>query len=190
MKRGTENLEKSRTNLKILKMIKVFSFDAETNGLWGQAFSIAAVVQHENGKIETFLGRCPIQEEINDWVKENVLPQMENIPENYSSYEELLKAFIAFYLQHKDGADVIVHMGLPVEARVLIDAHSMGILGDWDAPYPLIDICAFPEIGTSVDSYNKEHGLDLFLPDVEGGTHNPLYDSYAALVAYDSLMMK
>ena len=169
-------------------MKKVFSFDAETNGLWGKAFSIAVVLQQENGKIETFLGRCPIQEEVNGWVAENVLPQMEGIPENYSSYEELLKAFITFYLQHKDGADVIVHMGLPVEARVFIDAHNLGILGDWDAPYPLIDISALPEIGTSVDTYNKEHGLNNLIPEMEGGTHNPLYDSYAALVAYDDLM--
>jgi len=169
-------------------MRKVFSFDAETNGLWGKSFAIAAIVQFEDGNRVEFLGRCPIQEEVNSWVAENVLPQMEGIPENYSSYEELLKAFIAFYLQHKDGADIIVHMGLPVEARVFLDAHTLGILGDWDAPYPLVDISAFPEIGTSVDTYNGEHGLNNLIPEVEGGTHNPLYDSYAALAAYNDIL--
>ena len=166
-------------------MKKIFSFDAETNGLWGQAFSIAAVLQNEDGKTIEFLGRCPIQENINPWVAENVLPQMEDVPENYSSYKELLKAFTAFYMDNKDGADIIVHMGLPVEAKLFIDAHNMGIIGDWDAPYPLIDICAFPEVGTSVDSYNRDNGIEV---PFMGSTHNPLYDSYAALAAYKNII--
>lgn len=169
-------------------MKKVFSFDAETNGLWGKAFAIAAVVQLEDGNRVEFIGRCPIEEPINGWVKENVLPQMEGIPTNYSNYEDLLKGFVQFYLQNKEGADIIVHMGLPVEARVFIDAHELSILGDWDAPFPLIDISAFPEINTSVDTYNRKHGLNNLIPEVEGGTHNPLFDSYAALVAYNDIL--
>ena len=58
-------------------MAKIFSLDAEANGLWGQAFAIAAVVADENGQeIDQFTGRCPIQGKINHWVAENVLPQM------------------------------------------------------------------------------------------------------------------
>jgi len=171
-------------SIAIGKMKKIFSFDAETNGLWGQAFSIAAVLQEEDGSKIEFLGRCPIQEPINEWVAENVLPQMEGILENFSSYEELLAAFMAFYLMNKNGADIIVHMGLPVEARLFLDAHSMGIIDDWDAPYPLIDISAFPEIGTSVDSYNDRNMVEIAYT---GSTHNPLYDSYAALAAYERL---
>ena len=34
---------------------KIFSFDAETNGLWGQAFSIGAVV-YEDGRELPFTG--------------------------------------------------------------------------------------------------------------------------------------
>lgn len=30
-------------------MNKIFSFDAETNGLWGQAFAVAAVVEEDQG---------------------------------------------------------------------------------------------------------------------------------------------
>lgn len=166
-------------------MKKVISFDAETNGLWGQAFSIAAVLQEEDGTTKEFLGRCPIQEPINEWVEKNVLPEMEDIEENFSSYEELLNGFMGFYLNNKEGADIIVHMGLPVEARLFIDAHNMGILGDWDAPYPLIDICTFPEIGTSVDSYNRRN--EIVVP-FKGSTHNPLFDSYAALAAYNHII--
>ena len=168
--------------------MKIFSFDAETNGLWGKAFSIAAVLKDEDDNIKEFLGRCPIKEPINEWVEKNVLPEMESIPENYKDYESLLKAFIDFYMANKQDAVILVHMGLPVEARLFIDAHNMGILGDWDAPYPLVDCSALPEIGTSVDTYNANHGIEVKPESFNGGTHNPLYDSYAAMYAYEHVI--
>ncbi|MDP2735113.1 MAG: hypothetical protein Q8P12_02815, partial [bacterium] len=33
-----------------MKVKKIFSFDAETNGLWGQAFAVSAAV-YEDGKL-------------------------------------------------------------------------------------------------------------------------------------------
>lgn len=78
---------------------------------------------------------------------------------------------------------MLVHMGLPVESKIFLDAHAFGIIGDWDAPYPLVDISAIPEIGVSVDTYNKNNRI--ILPEMEGGTHNPMYDSLAAAYAYD-----
>jgi hypothetical protein len=169
--------------------MKIFSFDAETNGLWGKAFAIAVVI-HDTKSLETseWIGRCPIQGEINSWVKENVLTQMEGIEITHNSYEDLLKGFIEFYMANKQDATILVHMGLPVEAKLFIDAHDMGILGDWDAPYPLVDCSAFPSIGTSVDNYNVSDGLVIDADKFQGGTHNPLYDSYAALYAYVSVM--
>lgn len=162
-------------------MKKIFSFDAETNGLWGCAFAISAVVK-DGDDVKTFIGRCPITEDVNPWVKENVLPQMENIPVDCKDYSDLLKKFSEFYLENKSDSDIIVHMGVPVEAKVLLDMHSHGFIGDWDGPYPLIDISAYPEIGDSCDTYNKVNGIEI--PDLDGGTHNPLYDSWSALLAY------
>ena len=163
----------------------ILSFDAETNGLWGQAFSIGAILYSPKGEeISRFVGRAPIEEEINPWVKENVLPQMEGIKENYASYEELLKGFMDWRKEHKENATELVHMGVPVESRLFTDAHSMGIIGDWDGPYPLVDVATIPEIGDSTDGYNTKNGI---LPDpanFEGGTHNPLYDSASAAMAY------
>lgn len=165
--------------------MKIFSLDAETNGLYGQAFALAAVVKNEDGSIAQFLGRCPIEGEIDSWVEDHVLPEMKGIEENYSSYEKLLKAFSSFYYRHKTNADIIVHMGVPVEAKIFIDLVKTGWVDMWDGPYPLIDISAYKEIGTSVDSYNKSHGIEV---PFEGSTHNPLYDSWAALVAYEHYM--
>ncbi len=162
-------------------MKKVFSFDAETNGLWGQAFSIAAIVYDENGKeITRFIGRCPIEGDVNPWVKENVLPKIEDIPVSHNSYDELLADFANFYLANKADAHVIVHMGVPVEATLLKDAHSRGYIGDWDGPFPLIDVAGnlqqAGENPTSCDSYVAKYGLKV----AEGNSHNPLYDSEVA----------
>ena len=171
---------------------KVFSFDAETNGLWGQAFAIGAVVYDENGcETKKFYGRCPIEGTVDSWVNENVLPQMAGMPETADSYEALLRQFAEFYMANKEGSDIIVHMGVPVEAKLFLDLHKMGIIGDWDAPYPLIDIAGnLLQAGfdpTSVDKYNADHGISVPMPE-PGGTHNPLYDSRAAALCYIDLM--
>lgn len=168
-------------------MRKIFSFDCETNGLWGKAFSIGAVVYNEDGTTETFIARCLIDGEVNEWVRENVLPNMMDIEITHDDYDSMLSAFAQFYLAHKKDADIIVHMGLPVEVRVLIDMHDKGFIGDWEAPYPLIDISAFPQIDTSVDLYNRLNGIEI---DFKGSVHNPLYDSISAAKAYAHLINK
>ena len=167
-------------------MKKIFSFDAETNGLHGKAFAAAAVVRLEGRSIIEYIARCPIEDNVNDWVIENVLPQMEKVAITHDSYSEMLESFAKFYLENKNDANIIVHMGLPVEAKMLIDMHKMGFIGDWDMPYPLVDISAYHEIGTSVDTFNEKNGI--LIPSFEGGTHNPLYDSYAALYAYEKVI--
>ncbi len=131
---------------------------------------------------KTFLERCPIDGEVNSWVSENVLPKMKNIKINSHSYTDMLKSFSEFYLENKEYAYIIVHVGFPVETRVLQDMHKFGYILDWDAPFPLTDISTLPEIGTSVDEYNKENGLEV---SCNSDSHNPLYDATAAAVAYE-----
>ena len=172
--------------------MKVFSFDAETNGLWGKPFSIAAIV-YENGEETTrFVGRCPIKGKTDSWVAENVLPQMEGIEETHKSYDELLADFAKFYLDNKSDADVIIHMGVPVESKVIIDMHSRGFIGDRDGPYPLIDIAGnlqqAGENPTSVDEYAKKYGVAVDPAKFVGGTHNPLFDSAQAAAVYHHLI--
>ncbi len=170
---------------------KVFSWDCETNGLLGQAFAIGAVL-YENGKeVKKFYARCQIEGDVNLWVKENVLPQMEGMEVTHSSYEEMIKAFAEFFLENKADADVIFHMGCPVEARVILDMHDNKFIGDWDGAYPWLDIAGcLLQAGfdcTSVDGYNADHGIIVPQPEA-GGTHNPLYDSRAAALCYMDLM--
>lgn len=168
--------------------MKIFSFDAETNGLYGEAFSIGAIVMENGQETSTFVARCPIEGEVNPYVAENVLPQMEQISETHENYDAMLESFMQYYMDNKEDADVIVHMGVPVEAKLFLDAHKKGIINDYDGPYPLIDISAYPEVGTSVDTYNRNN--NIVVPDIEGGTHNPIYDSRAAALSYQSVMQK
>ena len=101
---------KNLTNrIQELNQMQIISFDAETNGLWGRAFSIAAIVYDPQGmEIDRFLGRCPIQEEVNSWVSENVLPNMQDIEETHKSYEEMLKAFFQFAQKPVDSIYIIL----------------------------------------------------------------------------------
>ena len=171
-------------------MKKVFSFDAETNGLWGKAFAIGALVYDEQGaEIARFVGRLPDSAVTDNWVKENVLPKIGNIPVNHDTYEALLVSFAILYKANKTDAEVIVHMGYIVEAGLLRDMHTQGVIGDWDGPYPLLDVSGnlqqAGEDPTSVDSYVKKY--ELSVGEFEGGTHNPLYDSAVAAVVYRHL---
>jgi len=172
-------------------MKKIFSFDAETNGLWGKAFAIGALVYDEKGvEIARFIGRLPDIEVTDQWVKYNVIPQITDIPVTHENYDALLADFAEFYKANKQHADVVVHMGVPVESKVLIDMHTLGFIGDWDGPYPLHDVSGNLQAAgadpTSVDKFVAEHNLSV--GEFECGTHNPLYDSAAAAVVYRHLI--
>ena len=163
----------------------VLSFDAETNGLRGVAFAIAGIVYDGNGnEIDRFVGRCPIEGEVSPYVKENVLPAMQGIEENFLSYEELLSAYVEWRELYRESAIEIVHMGVPVEAKLFDDAYDYGFIGEFDGPYPLVDISAYPEIGVSVDTYNDENEISVNPGLFDGGTHNPLFDSAQAAAAF------
>lgn len=167
--------------------MKIFTFDGETKGLWGEAFCLAAAVLNDEGKIiDQFVGRCPISGEIDKWVQENVLPKLEDIPISYANYKELLMAFADFWQKWRKDIDVTVtHMGMIVEAKVIRDMHDYGFIGDWEAPYVTADCASFPMVGDSVDTYAKAHNIK-----VSGDSHNPLYDSLIAGKVYLDVIKK
>lgn len=173
-------------------MKKIFSFDAETNGLWGQAFSIGALVYDESGQeIAHFVGRLPDTAVTDSWVRENVLPKMETIPVTHADHASLLADFAKFYLANKADAEVVVHMGVPVESNLLRDMHSQGCIGDFEGPYPLLDLAGelaqAGEDPTSCDKYVAKWGLTV--PDF-GTSHNPLYDSAVAAKVHKHLVSR
>lgn len=168
--------------------MNVFSYKAKTNGLFGQAYIIAAIAETTDGRRRQFIGRCPIEGNIDPWIRDNVLPVMEGIPENYPDYRTLLKEFCRFWAENKAHATPIVHMGCPVEAQLWIDAYKMGIIGDWDAPYAQVDLVSYPQIGDNVERYCVKHNISAAAEAAAGGIHNPLYNAEQALRAYRHYM--
>jgi hypothetical protein len=175
--------------------MKIFSFDAEANGLWGEAFAISAAVYEEGKMVNNFTAYLGPDGVTDGWVRDNVLPKLGSLTKTHDSYDVMLADFAEFYRANKADADIIAHMGVPVEAKVLLDMHTKGYIGDWDGPYPLVDVAGVLKAKgynpTSVDSYNKEFGLMEGRPEAEGlATHHPLYDSVAAAVAYMHLLQR
>ena len=163
--------------------MRYISIDVESNGLWGSPFAIAAVVYDERGEeLERAVWRCPIEGEVDSWVRENVLPNLEGVEETHDSLAEMLASFGEWWIRNKEGAVALWHMGHVVEAglfRLLVEG---GYIGVWDAPYVPIEVsmllAAANEQPDSVDTYVEKYGLEK--PVLVGGTHNPLYDALVA----------
>lgn len=169
--------------------MKIFSFDAETDGLYGKAFALAAVVIHDGREIARFSARTGV-EPANQWVRDNVLPALVDMPVTHADYVAMLVAFSAFYAEHKGDAHIIAHMPSPVETRVIFDMHRLGLIGDFDGPYPLRDVAGYLDAAgfdpTSVDQYVAAAGLHV--DGADGLTpHHPLYDALVAAAAYRRL---
>ncbi|GEM_PF-563867 len=193
---------------------KVFSFDAETDGLWGRPFALSAVVYDSSpigntltqmGQMysvvktghpaKSFVGYLGPDAVTDGWVRENVLPALKELEPTHDSYESMLSDFAAFYMQHKSEADIIAHIGVPVESQVIEEMHRLGLIGEWDAPFPMIDVGSVlkgrSENPLSVDEYNARHQTLRNFPEVCGlSPHHPLYDSIAAAAAYYHLLGK
>lgn len=167
-------------------MEKIMSVDAETDGLWGDHFAIAAIVYDEKGKeIDKFSGRLPDYVVKNEWVIDNVLPCLVDIP-LYQYSDELLLQFAWFYLKHRDNCATIWHMGHVVEAYLFRKLVEKKFIGEWDAPYCPVEISSLLSYSgyskpDSVDSYVRENDIKL---SGYGSTHNPLYDCEVAAMVY------
>ena len=179
-------------------MRRYISIDAETNGLRGEAFSIAGVAMENGEEISRFVGRCPINGEINEWVKENVLPGMEEIEITHKNYKDLLEAFITWHKEfpqwnvwdNKHGFQTLWHMGHIIEAKLFDDAYKRGLIGEFDSPYCPLELSSYLQasgfLPDSVDSYMCEARLRH--PTGVGRTYNPLHDAHVTSMVYEHLI--
>lgn len=187
-----------------MKKLNIMSIDAETNGLWGNPFAIAGIIYSPEGIVlDKICLRMSDSVVTDTWVKENVLPTLD-FPITHSSnnffdqfgrgganrkaYESMLKDFSTWYMKHKEGSEVLYHMGHIVEAHVFRELHRLDFIGDWDAPYTPIEVSEILRqkgfSADSVDGYAKEFNLEI--ADY-GSTHNPLYDCEVAYKVYQHL---
>lgn len=179
--------------METVKQSVILFVDAETDGLWGLPFAVGAVVYNESGvEIARYVGRSNVQP-TNQWVRENVLPNIQDVPDVGGGTDTLLSDFADFYSSMRDQYDVTVlwHMGHVVEAYLFRLLVEKGFIGEWDAPYVPIEVSAYLQQAgykpDSVDGYMSANGLSA---EYDGATHNPLYDCIASYRVWEHLTRK
>lgn len=173
--------------------MKIFSLDAEVNGLYGDAFAIAVTVREDGTEVAKFEGRIPDSAVTDGWVRENVLPALAGMTVTHPSSEELEEAFWAFWEAEKEGCAVIAHCGSPVESGLYRRCAERD-LGSraFSGPYPAIHdvatlLLALSEQPDSVDKYIERYGLTV---PFKGVTHHPMFDAAAAAIVWEHAMAR
>lgn len=158
-----------------------FIVDCESDGLYGEIFSIAAIVLDRNfSMIDMFYGvsEMALKEVKDSWVIENIVPIFKNRREESTSYlkpEDLRYSFWNFYMKYQKSSAVIADFGVPVESNLFRKC----VMDDEDerrflAPYPL------HELGTILMSCGIDPDIDRssLVTNLEGKVtkHDPLDD--------------
>ena len=168
----------------INKQTKLLSFDLETNGLHGRAFAVGAVVMDFEGNVlQEFTARARLSEKVDDWVKNNVLPAIADMPITHDNYEDLREAFWAWYLEAKKEADyVLVNNGYPVEHRFLLDCQVANLEERyWQHPFPLLELNSLLLITHHSSGAGKSDLKKSLDKDYIRKLHNPLEDAKMAV---------
>lgn len=122
---------------------RILSFDAESNGLHGEAFAVGAVLLNPDGSdAETFYARCLIDGPIDPWVRDNVLPALADAPETHATPRAMRDAFWSWLTARQSEALVVVDCGWPVEAGLLIACVSDDPSRAFKGPYPMHEVAS------------------------------------------------
>lgn len=167
--------------------MKIFSFDAEPEGLYGQPFAIGAVVLEEGKDLITFGGWVEPDNNDDDWVKARLPAVLRDNLTRFSSRDDLKNEFWKFWLKSKDDAICVVDWGHPVESGLMrncveIDKLSRQFLG----PAPLHEVstallCA--GIDPDIDRINFS-GIQGLIK------HNPIHDALASATCFRIALKK
>lgn len=148
-----------------------FFVDAETNGLYGEFLSVAALVTDPAGQeVERFYGAVlPRQDKIHSkWVQEHVYPYLQNAETRYADEDALLEAFWKFWLKHRDNCICITDVGYPVESRLFTTCVKRNLIErEWLAPFPMLDLSTLL-LANGIDPLvdrKKLSGLSLTMHD-------------------------
>ena len=158
--------------------MKYFSFDVETDGLYGEPFAIAAAVVDENGQVmDQFCEKCVAPGITDAWTKENCLPFLGEIPD-CESRAALRKHFWAFYMRYREDCVIVADVPYPVEAGMLRRCVEENLEERaFQGPFPLIDVA----------SVLFAKGIDPLVDRLEyagwqGKRHHPLDDAVASVM--------
>lgn len=168
--------------------MKLYSLDAEVNGLYGPTFAIGVTVRIDGKETAQFQARLPDTAVTHPWGITRALPAITGMQVTHRTTEEMEEAFWQFWMEEAEGATVIAHCGSPVESGlsrrcVGRDVEARQFLG----PYPAVNDVAtllllLGEQPDSVDSYVVKY--DLHVP-FKGKPHHPYYDAIVAAVVWE-----
>lgn len=167
-------------------MLRVLSFDCESNGLHGEAFAIGATVLDEHGgQLAAFEARCPIAGPVDQWVAENVLPACAGLPELYPDARSMRDAFWRWWLEQRErhpGLLVVGDCGWPVEARLLAACvDDSPERRAWQGPQPMHELATMFLL-RGLDPWNTprlEYAAPLLGPVILR-QHDPTHDALAS----------
>jgi len=157
----------------------IFSLDCETNGLYGDCFAVGVIILSPEGLIiDKFSGISQVEEVTNDWVKENVLPELSGL-KIFSTRKQMRDAFWEFWIKHKESCICISDIGAPVESGffkqcVLDDLDNR----QWNAPYPLHEVATLLFAKGIDPDINRIEYSGINTETIK--QHNPVDDAYVS----------
>lgn len=151
----------------------ILVFDVESISLHGSGFAVGAIVVNRGGiEIDSFelLSKEGL-ENVNDWVKANVLPHLKDMPRCDSDFI-LRDKFYEFYMKYKETAEIWSDCNFPVETNFLSEIVKDDFENrQWNMPYPLKDISTIVDI-------NIDRALECGINNLK--KHNPFDDAKAS----------
>ena len=166
--------------------MKYFSLDAETDGLYGEAFAVAAVVTDEDGRVlDRFCEKCEAPGVTDAWTVENCLPHLKDVPK-CESRAALREHFWAFYTRYREECVIVTDVPYPVEAELLRRCveekpEERKFLG----PFPLIDVASVL-YARGVDPLTDR----MVYSGMTGQRHHPLDDAVASVMCLIRVMKR
>lgn len=163
-----------------------FSFDAETDGLYGEAFAIGAAVLDSAGTIiETFSGVAGAEDVKSEWVLANSIPVLCDMP-TFASRTALREAFWQFYMKWRSTSLILADVPYPVEAQLLRSCVEEDLDGRmYEGPYPLLDVASI------LYAKGENPLLDrLTFSGWNGRVHHPLDDAIASCLCVLKVMSR
>jgi hypothetical protein len=152
----------------------VLCFDAESNGLHGEAFAVGGVVCREGRVIERFFARCPIAGDVDPWVRDNVLPPLADERETHATAREMRNAFWVWLTTPRENTIVAVDCGWPVETGLLSACVADDPSRAFKGPYPLDEVASYLR-AARLDPLASYAGV--VLPNEAAQKHHPVWDA-------------
>lgn len=156
-------------------MDKVFVFDVESIGLYGEGYAVGGGIYHADGtRGDEFCYSCPPENAFGDtddreWIAKNIPPLVVTHIKPY----EMRKSFWQRWLAAKEqGIPMAAECGFPVETNFLAACvHNDKQNNKWSGPYPFIEISSFMSAAGMDPMATYERIGD------ENPKHHPLADS-------------